>query len=70
MQMLREILPPRMQHRGEADRAAKMPRVPTEAEQGVGGGAEEERIHDPRIALGERIEIMRQGEDDMEVRDG
>ena len=70
MRMLREILPPRMQNCGDADRAAEMPRVPTEGEERLGRGAKEQRIDDPRIALGERIERMRQREDDVEVGNG
>ena len=68
MEMLREILSPRVQNRGDADRAAKVPRVTTEGEQGVGGRAKEQRVDHPRIALGERVEIVRQREDDVEVR--
>ena len=59
MQVLREILPPRMQNRRDADRAAEMPRVPTEGEQRIGGGTKEQRIDNPRIALCERIEVVR-----------
>ena len=59
-----------MQNRGEADRATEMPRVATEREQRVGRGAEEEGVQHARVALREGIEIVRQREDDMEVRDG
>ena len=51
-----------------ADRAAEVPRVASEGEQRVGGRAEEQRVEDPRIALGERVEVVRQREDDVEVR--
>src|SRR5262245_30753274 len=68
MEMLRQILPPRVQNRGDADRAAEMPRVSPEGEQRVGGGTKEKRVDHARIALGEGIERMREGEDDVEVR--
>ena len=68
MEVLREILPPRVQNRGDADRAAEVPRITPEGEQGVGRSAEEQRIDNPRIALCERIEVVRQREDDVKVR--
>ena len=69
MKMLRKILPPRVQHRRDADRATEMPRVSTEGEQRVGGGAEEERVDHARIALREGVERVRQGEDDVKILD-
>ena len=68
--MLRAILPPRVQHRGDDDRAAEMSRIPAEREQRVSGRAEEQCVDHPRIALGQGVEIVRQREDDMEVRNG
>ena len=44
-----------------------MPRVSTEGEQRVGGGAEEERVDHARMALRERVQVVRQREDDVEV---
>jgi hypothetical protein len=70
MEMLRKILTPGVQDRGDPDRATEVSRVSTEREQGVGGGAEEQRVNDARIALCERVQIVRQGEDDVEVRNG
>ena len=68
MEVLREILPPRVEDRGDADRAAEVPRVTSEGEQRVGGRAKEERVDDARIALRQRVEVVRQREDDVEVR--
>ena len=69
MQVLRERLSPRVQDGGDSDRAAEMPRIASEGEQRVGGRAEEQRVDHPRIALRERVEIVRQREDDVEIRD-
>jgi len=70
MQVLREILPPRVQHRGNADHPAKVLRIAAEGEQRVDRGAEEQRVDHARIALRERIEQMRECKDDVEVRNG
>ena len=70
MEVLREILAPRVQNRRDADGAAEMSRVSPEGEQRVGSRAKQERIDHARIALRERVEVVRQGEDDVEVRNG
>ena len=59
MQMLRESLSPRVQHRGDADRAAEMARIAPEGEERLGGRAEEERVDHARIALRQGVEVMR-----------
>ena len=69
MQVLREGLAPRVEDRGDPDRPAEMTRIAPEREQRVGRGAEEQPIEHAWIALREGIEIVRQGEDDVEVRD-
>ena len=66
--MLREGLSPGVQDGGDADRPAKMRGIATEREQGVGGGPKQQRIQHARIALGQGVEGMRQGEDEVEVR--
>ncbi len=68
MEMLREGLAPRVKNRGDADRPAEVPRITPESEERVRGSPEEERVEDAGIALGERMEGVRQREDDMEVR--
>ena len=68
MEVLRESLAPRVKDRGDADRAAEVPRIAPEGEQRVRGRAKEQRVDHARIALRERIEIVRQREDDVEVR--
>ena len=66
--MVGEGLTPGVQDGRDADGAAEVSRVAAEGEEGLGGGAEEERIEDARIPLRERIERMRQGEHHMNVR--
>ena len=70
MEVLREGLPPRVEDRGDPNRAAEVPRIAPEGEQRVRGRAEEQRVEDARIALRERVEVMWQREDDVEVRNG
>jgi hypothetical protein len=69
VQMLRQILPPRVQDGRDAERAAEVAWVAAEGEQRVGRRAEEERVEHAGIALGERVEGMREGEDDVEGGD-
>ena len=57
-----------MEDRGDPNRAAEVTRVAPEGEQRLGGGMEQERVDDPRIALCEGVEGVRQREHDMEVR--
>ena len=68
--MLRQILPPRVQNRGDPDGAAQMAAVAPEGEERVGCRTKEERVDYPRIAVGPCVEVVRQGEDDVEVRNG
>ena len=70
VEMLGEILSPRVQDRGAAEVAAEMAGIAPEGGQGVGDGVEEQRVEDAGIALSERVKRMRQGEDQMEVLDG
>ncbi len=69
MEVLREGLAPGVEHRGDADRAAQMPRVAPEGEQRVGGRAEEQRVEHARIALRAGVEGVGHGEDHVKVRD-
>ncbi len=70
MEVLREGLPPRVKDRRDPDRAAEVPRIAPEGKEGTGGRAETDRVEDARIALRERVEVVRQREDDVEVRNG
>ena len=51
----------------DADRRAEMPGIAAEGQEGVGGGTEQERVEDARIALGDGMEAVRQREDDMNI---
>ena len=48
----------------------EVPRIAPEGKEGTGGRAETDRVEDARIALRERVEVVRQREDDVEVRNG
>jgi hypothetical protein len=69
VEVLGEILPPRVQDRRAAEVAAEMAGIAPEGGEGVSDGLEEQRVDDAGIALGERIEGVRQGEDQVEVLD-
>ena len=68
MNVSREILLPRMEDRGHGDGTVEMPRVVPEREERVGGRAKEEGVEHAGIALGQRVEVVRQREDDVKVR--
>jgi len=53
-----------------AEGAAEMTGIVSEGGEGGRDSLEEQRVDDAGIALGERVERMRQGEDQMEVLDG
>ena len=65
MDVLPEILPPGVQHHGDAELAAEPAGIAAELEQGLRGGVEQQAVDESGIALGERIELVRQGEYDM-----
>ena len=68
MEVLGESLAPGVENRGDPDRAAKVPRITPEGQQRVSSCAEEERVDHARITLRERVERVREREDDVEVR--
>lgn len=70
MQVLRQILPPRMQNRGDPDGATKMARIASEGQQRGGRRPEEKRVEHPWIALRQCVEIVWEREDDVEVGNG
>ena len=57
-----------MKHGGHADLSAKMVRVASDRQQSLGGGLKEDSVDEGLVAQGERIEIVGQREDDVEVR--
>src|SRR5712691_5211323 len=66
--VLRERLAPRVEDGGDAEVAAEMTRVAAEARERGGRGLEQESVDQPGMALGEGVEGVREGEDDVEVR--
>ena len=70
MQVLGEILAPGMEDGRAADVTAEVARIAAKGGQRGGDGAEQERVDHAGIALGERVQGMRQREDDVEVFDG
>lgn len=70
MGMERERLAPGMEHGEEAENDAEMTRIAADHEQRLTDGTEEDLVKDTSVGKGEGIEQLRDGEDDMEVRDG
>jgi len=67
MQVLGEPLAPGVQHHRDADSAAQPARVLAEFEERCTSGVKEQPVDHARIALGEGIEFMGQGEHDVEI---
>jgi len=61
--MVPEILAPCVQHKGDADLATNPFRVTTEGEQRLRGSLEQKVVQAARIALDQRVQDMRQSED-------
>ena len=69
MDVLIEILSPGVQHHGGTDLAADPAPIAAELEQGLRGGFEQQVVDESGVALGERIEVMRQCENEVPVVD-
>ena len=67
MDVLIEILSPGVQHHGDTDFAADPARIAAELEQGLRGGFEQQVVDESGVALGDRIEVMRQCENEVPV---
>ena len=63
--VIAEILPPCMQHQGDADLAADPLWITAERQQRLRRRLEQQVIQAARIALDQRVQDMRQGEDQM-----
>jgi hypothetical protein len=70
VEVLGEILPPGVQDRRAAEVAAEMAGIAPKGGERVSDRVEEHRVEDAGVALGERVEGVRQGEDEVEVLDG
>ena len=62
-----QVLPPGMEHRGDADLRAQMPGVGGDGGERLGGGAEQDAIDGGLVLEGDWPQ-RRQREDDVEVR--
>ena len=67
MQMLAEVLAPGVEHHRDPDLAPEPLGISTEGLQGVRGRLKQEVVDHLRISLGERVDRMGQGEDQMEI---
>jgi hypothetical protein len=65
--VLGEGLPPGVEDGGDAEGAAEMTGVGAEAQKRGGRGVEQEAVEQLGMALGERVEGVREREDDVEV---
>ena len=68
MRMQSQVLPPGVQDAEEADLGSEVLGVGGNLKHGLSGGAEEQIIEQPWIALTERVQLVGQGKDDVEVR--
>ena len=68
MRMQSQVLSPRMQNGEEADFSSEVPWVGGNFEHGLSAGAEEQIVEQPWITLTQRVQLMGQGKDDVEVR--
>jgi len=68
VQVLGERLAPSVQDQGCGDLAAEPARTGAELDEGGRDAFEEHAVEQPRITLGERVERVRQGKHEMEIR--
>src|SRR5260370_34877065 len=66
--MKQDVLSPGVQHGGETDFRSQVPGRGGNLLQGAGGGSEQDIKKDGLGAESERIQFLRNGEDDVEVR--
>ena len=66
MQMLAEVLAPAMEDHGDADLTPEPVRITAEGLQGVRGRLKQETVDPLRISLDQRVDRVRQGEDQMD----
>src|SRR6266481_2674969 len=70
MGMMLEVLPPGMEHAEEPNIRSQVLGIASKFEQRSGAGAEEQIVEQPLVLEDESGELVRQGEDDVEVRHG
>ena len=69
VRMEQQVLTPTVQHGKEADLSAEMFGIRRNLEQGLGGGVEQKIVEDLLVDQRQTPEMMRDGEDDVTIRD-
>ena len=67
MQMLAEVLAPGVEHHRGPDLAPEPLGISTEGLQGLRGRLKQEVIDHPWVSLGKRVDLVGEGEDQMEI---
>jgi hypothetical protein len=67
--MEQEVLAPGVEHGGDAEFCTEMFLVASDRLEGLGGGGEEAVVDEALVAEGEGVEVVGDGEDDVEVGD-
>ena len=70
VRMKKQVLPPSVQHGKETDLCAEMFGVGGDLEQGLGNGVEQQVVEDFFVDQRQMDEMMRHGEDYVNIRDG
>ena len=70
VRVMRKCLTPGMQHRNEADVSAKVLGIGGDGAQGLRVGAERDVVDDGLVLIGDGSDLLRHGEDDVEIFDG
>src|SRR4029077_15173601 len=65
--MIQQVLTPGMQDGEEADLGSQMPRIASNAEQGLGSGGEQNVVEYRLVIESDAGDFLRDGENDMEV---
>ena len=69
VRVMLQSLAPGMQHGDEADLSAQVLGIHGDGAQGLGSGAEQDVVDDGLVLIGDGGDLLRQGEDDVEVFD-
>ena len=69
VRVMHQSLAPGVQHGDEADLGAQVLGIGGDRAQGLGGGAEQDVVDDGLVLVGDRRDLLRHGEDDVEVLD-
>ena len=70
MRVQEQVLSPSMEHAEESDVGSQVLGIASQFEHGRGAGAVEQIVEQPLVLENESGQLVRQGEDDVEVRHG